>query len=98
MEMIKNSETDGWCIKGTRNLETDVEEWKCKFCSYSHPLKKEKCPAWEKMSVFCEELNHFVIKCPKEKWDVKENLVTDDREASSGEEEWVNMVKSELSS
>ena len=28
----------------------------------------------------------------------KVNLVTDDHEPSSGEEEWVNMVKSELSS
>ena len=85
----------GGMSKGTGNSETDGEEWKCKFCPYSHPLKKEKCPAWGKTCVFCEELDHVAIKCPKKK-DAQVNLVTDDYEASSGEEEWVNMVKSEL--
>ena len=35
----------------------------CKFCSFNHPMKKEKCPAWGKVCNKCGKMNHFVSKC-----------------------------------
>ena len=36
----------------------------CKFCTYKHPMKKERCPAYGKMCNICKQENHFVAKCP----------------------------------
>ena len=35
----------------------------CKFCSFNHPMKKEKCPAWGKVCNKCGKMNHFESKC-----------------------------------
>ena len=31
----------------------------CKFCCKTHLKKKESCPAWQKISKECGQLNHF---------------------------------------
>lgn len=36
---------------------------RCKFCTKSHPLKKEACPAWGKTCNLCKRKNHFAAKC-----------------------------------
>ena len=38
----------------------------CLFCGRQHVLRKEKCPAYGKHCVICDELNHFACssKCP----------------------------------
>ena len=36
----------------------------CKFCDYSHPMAKSKCPAYGKTCRTCGEKNHFASKCP----------------------------------
>ena len=35
----------------------------CKFCSFTHPMNKEKCPAWGKVCNKCGKLHHFESKC-----------------------------------
>ena len=35
----------------------------CKFCSFNHPMKKQKCPAWGKLCNKCGKMNHFEGKC-----------------------------------
>ena len=35
----------------------------CKFCSFNHPTKKQKCPAWGKVCKKCGKSNHFESKC-----------------------------------
>ena len=37
----------------------------CKFCSFNHPMKKEKCPAWGKVCNKCGKMNHFESKCTR---------------------------------
>ncbi|XP_048585750.1 uncharacterized protein LOC116606612 [Nematostella vectensis] len=37
---------------------------KCKFCGYSHTLKKEFCKAWGKRCNNCKAPNHFSSCCP----------------------------------
>ncbi|XP_064622356.1 uncharacterized protein K02A2.6-like [Lineus longissimus] len=39
----------------------------CKFCGRSHPMVKEKCPAWGKTCDNCHGQNHFSAKCRKPK-------------------------------
>ncbi len=35
----------------------------CKFCSFNHPMKKEKCMAREKVCNNCGKMNYFESKC-----------------------------------
>ncbi len=37
----------------------------CRFCGYTHVMRKEKCPAYGKKCGRCGELNHFASKCPE---------------------------------
>ena len=40
---------------------------KCLFCGGSHPLKKDKCPAWGQKCSGCGGRNHFKSVCKKSK-------------------------------
>jgi hypothetical protein len=46
--------------KWNRNTPQNQE---CRFCPYSHPMRKEKCPAWGKTCAKCGLKNHFALKC-----------------------------------
>ena len=41
-----------------KKKNTELRELKCKFCSRSHVLKKELCPAWSKRCNVCLKINH----------------------------------------
>ncbi|CAH3030227.1 unnamed protein product [Porites evermanni] len=41
-----------------RRTVNRLRELKCKFCSQSHVLKKELCPAWSKRCNVCRKINH----------------------------------------
>ena len=38
---------------------TQLRKLKCKFCSQSHIMKKELCPAWGKRCNVCGKINHW---------------------------------------
>ena len=35
----------------------------CKFCSFNHPTKKEKCQTWGNVCNKCGKMNHYQSKC-----------------------------------
>ena len=41
-----------------KKKNTELRELKCKFCSQSHVLEKELCPAWSKRCNVCRKINH----------------------------------------
>ena len=56
----------------------------CYFCSQTHELKKEVCPAWGKTCDVCKGKNHFKnsVKCPKSKKHVHAIHENDDSDSS----------------
>jgi len=51
--------------KHDKNVHTQRSTNKCKFCAGSHPLQKEKCPAWGQTCRNCGGRNHFAKCCKK---------------------------------
>ncbi|XP_014672358.1 PREDICTED: uncharacterized protein LOC106812875 [Priapulus caudatus] len=41
-----------------------LQKEQCRFCNFSHVMKKEKCPAFSKTCHICGEKNHFKSKFP----------------------------------
>ena len=58
---------------------------KCLFCGESHPLKKDKCPAWGQKCSGCGGRNHFKRVCKKSK-SRKVHGISDIPEEPSSEE------------
>ena len=58
---------------------------KCLFCGESHPLKKDKCPAWGQKCSGCGGRNHFKRVCKKSK-SRKVHGISDIPEKPSSEE------------
>ena len=58
---------------------------KCLFCGGSHPLKKDKCPAWGQKCSGCGGRNHFKSVCKKSK-SHKVHGISDIPEEPSSEE------------
>ena len=74
----------------------------CKFCSFNHPMKKEKCPAWGKVCNKCGKMNHFESKCHE----TSNKSARFGRHSSQGrkqhkryaDKDWVNQVHESSSS
>ena len=49
--------------KTDRNEKEENRDRKCKFCGRTHPMKKEKCPAWGETCNECGKKNHFQKMC-----------------------------------
>lgn len=54
----------------------------CKYCDRSHPMLKSRCPAYGKTCSYCQQENHFAVKCPKKKKKRVHNLRDDVSERS----------------
>ena len=55
----KNRKQGEWTEASFEEKNTELRELKCKFCSQSHVLKKELCPAWSKRCNVCRKINHW---------------------------------------
>ena len=49
--------------RGGRKTHKQAGSTNCKFCSTSHPMKRELCPAFGKTCRKCKGKNHFAEKC-----------------------------------
>ena len=55
----KNRKQGKWTEASFEGKKTELRELKCNFCSQSHVLKKELCPAWRKRCNVCPKINHW---------------------------------------
>lgn len=52
--------------KNDRNdRRVHTQTTRCKFCNGTHPMQREKCPAWGKSCRKCQGRNHFANCCKK---------------------------------
>ena len=65
--------------KNDRNVHTQ-QAVKCKFCDGSHPLQKDKCPAWGQKCRKCGGRNHYAKCCRKTE---KINQIADQSDTDS---------------
>ena len=77
----------------------------CKFCTFKHEMRKEKCPAYGKQCPNCLQFNHFSSKCPntkekkvkskshksKNSKSAKVHQIANDSDSSA--DEWINVCK-----
>ena len=55
----KNRKQGEWTEASFEETNTELREPKWKFCSQSHVLKKELCPAWSRRCNVCRKINHW---------------------------------------
>ena len=56
----------------------------CKFCDTTHPMLKSKCPAYGKKCSKCGQMNHYAVRCPRNR--KKIHQIAEDSEDSDDSE------------